>query len=78
MGYMREPKDVDLVVGPSILTEDTKNRIAHAIEEYRRTGKKPANTEFFIQGSTKASTHIGRTRSAAAQSDNAARRKENV
>lgn len=78
MGYVREPKDVDLVVGPSILTEATKNKIADAIEEYRRTGKKPVRTEFFTQGSVKASTNIGRTSSATAQADNAVRRKENV
>jgi hypothetical protein len=78
MGYVKEPKDVDLVVGPSILTEDIKNRIAYAIEEYRRSGKKPVSTEFFTQGSVKVSTNIGGTRPTAAQADNAVRRKENV
>ena len=38
MGYIIEPKGVDLIVAPSVLTvEDTKS-IRSAISEYRRTG----------------------------------------
>jgi hypothetical protein len=49
MGYVKEPKNVDLVVGPSILTEDTKDNIARAIAQYRETGKKPDSVEIAIR-----------------------------
>lgn len=41
MGMVREPKGVDLLVGPSTLTKSDKERISLVIEEYKRTGKKP-------------------------------------
>ena len=36
-----KPKNIDLVVGPSILTEETKNIITQAIAQYKKTGQKP-------------------------------------
>lgn len=39
MGYIREPKNVDLVVGPSIFTEATRQTIAQAIARYKKRGK---------------------------------------
>ncbi len=41
MGMIREPKGVDLLVGPSTLTKSDRERISLVIEEYKRTGKKP-------------------------------------
>jgi len=43
--FVGEPKNVDLVVGPSILTDDTKNKIALAIAHYKETGKKPVSVK---------------------------------
>ena len=63
MGYIREPKNVDLVVAPSILTEATKKNIAQAIAQYHKTGKKPVSVSFVTQGSIKTKTHIGRAKS---------------
>jgi hypothetical protein len=56
-------KKSDLVVGPSILTEDTKNNIARAIAQYRQTGKKPGSVEFIKQTPVKVETHMGRKKS---------------
>ena len=60
MGYVREPKNVDLVVGPSILTEDTKNKIAQAIAQYRETGKKPDSVEIAAHGTVRRAKHSKR------------------
>jgi hypothetical protein len=49
MGHIREPKNVDLVVGPSILTEDTKKHIAQAIAHYHKTGRKPGSVKISKQ-----------------------------
>jgi hypothetical protein len=42
MGLIREPKGIDLVVGPSVLTEQDKQMISEIITNYKRTGKLPA------------------------------------
>ena len=47
MGYIREPKNVDLVVGPSVFTEATRQTIAQAIARYKKTGQK--QNEFFTK-----------------------------
>jgi hypothetical protein len=78
MGYIREPKDVDLVVAPSVLTEETKNKIEQAIAQYKKSGQKPISVEFVTQGSIKMSTHIGRTKSAVTQPDDGTRRKARI
>jgi hypothetical protein len=59
MGYIREPKNIDLVVGPSVLTEDTKNKIEQAIARYKKTGQKSVADVFAKQGSVNASNQIG-------------------
>jgi len=59
MGFIREPKNVDLLVAPSILTEDIKNNIRQAIAQYKKTGETPAGVEFVMQGSVKISTRNG-------------------
>jgi len=43
MGYIREPKNVDLVVSPSTFTDQTKSQIADAIARYKQTGQKPVS-----------------------------------
>jgi hypothetical protein len=41
MGYIKEPKGVDFIVGPSTLTAKDKKMISDIIAKYKRTGKKP-------------------------------------
>ena len=43
MGLVREPKGVDLIVGPSTLTEHDRQLISEIISNYKRTGKLPSN-----------------------------------
>ena len=65
MGHVSEPKNVDLVVGPSILTEHAKDKIAEAIAQYKKTGKKPVSAEIIThnsvisRGRTERSKSIG-------------------
>jgi hypothetical protein len=56
MGYIREPKDVDLVVGPSVFTEATRQTIAQAIARYKKTGQKSVSVQIVTQGSVKVAT----------------------
>ncbi len=42
MGLIREPKGVDFIVGPSILTDKDKKIISKIITDYKRTGKLPS------------------------------------
>jgi hypothetical protein len=39
MGYIKEPKGVDLVVEPHVVTEEDKKIISEAIAHYKATGK---------------------------------------
>jgi len=39
MGYIKEPKGVDFVVEPHVVTEDDKRIISEAIAHYKATGK---------------------------------------
>ena len=41
MGYIKEPKGVDLIIEPSVLTEQDKKIISEIIANYKRTGKMP-------------------------------------
>jgi hypothetical protein len=45
MGLIREPKGIDLVVGPSILTEQERKLISQIIATYKITGKLPSKTD---------------------------------
>jgi hypothetical protein len=45
MGYIKEPKNVDLVVGPSVLTDKDIQTISDAIAEYHKTGKHSSNID---------------------------------
>lgn len=42
MGQINKLKTIDLLLGPSILTEVDKKTISKAIAQYKQTGKKPA------------------------------------
>ena len=44
MGHIKEPEGVDLIVGPSILTEQDRRMISEIIANYKRTGKLPAKS----------------------------------
>ena len=39
MGYIKEPKGVDFVVEPHVVTEEDKRIISEAIAYYKTTGK---------------------------------------
>ncbi|MEO8147393.1 MAG: hypothetical protein ABI723_07140 [Bacteroidia bacterium] len=45
MGFIKEPKGVDLVIGPSVLTEQDTKMISEIIVHYKRTGKTPNKTQ---------------------------------
>lgn len=55
MGIIKEPKGVDLIVAPSVLTEEDKKFISEVIDNYKKTGKKPSKKS--------ASTLRGKSRS---------------
>jgi hypothetical protein len=49
MGYIKEPKGVDFVVEPHVVTAEDRRIISEAIAHYKATGKfkrvsKPKNT----------------------------------
>jgi hypothetical protein len=44
MGLIKEPKGVDLIIGPSVLTDKDKQMISDVIAAYKRTGKVPSKT----------------------------------
>ncbi len=50
MGLIREPKGVDLIVGPSVLTDKDRKEISAVITAYKKTGKLPVKAK----GVTKA------------------------
>lgn len=54
MGYIKEPKGVDLIVGPSTLTEKEKKMISDIIVRYKLTGKKTRSSK--LPERTKPST----------------------
>ena len=41
MGHIKEPKGVDLIIEPSVLTEQDRKQISEIIANYKRTGKMP-------------------------------------
>lgn len=69
MGYIIEPKGVDLIVAPGVLTvEDTKS-IRSAISEYRRTGT--SQVSFHAVISDVAGEDEGKTRFEGERKNNA-------
>jgi hypothetical protein len=77
MGYIREPKNVDLIVGPSVFTDDTKHTIANAIALYKKTGQKPASLSIRVntQGSSNITTRVSRTKADNTNSNQIVRKK---
>jgi len=59
MGYIKEPKNVDLVVGPSVLTNGDLLTISNAIAEYRKTRKRSANSDEIPQSLNSNKSAIG-------------------
>ncbi len=53
MGYIKEPKGVDLVIGPSVLSEQDRKMISDIISIYKRTGKMPDQRKSDIKKSTR-------------------------
>jgi hypothetical protein len=45
MGLIKEPKGVDLVVGPSVLKENDRKLISEIIANYKLTGKLPTKSK---------------------------------
>ncbi len=45
MGHIKEPEGVDLIIGPSVLTEQDRKMISEIITNYKRTGKLPTKTQ---------------------------------
>ncbi len=41
MGLIREPKGVDFIVGPSVLTDKDRKIISEIITNYKKTGMLP-------------------------------------
>jgi len=41
MGFLKEPKGIDLIVGRSIVTEQDKKMISEIIANYKKTKKIP-------------------------------------
>jgi hypothetical protein len=39
MGYIKEPKGIDFVVEPHVVTPEDRRIISEAIEHYKATGK---------------------------------------
>ena len=42
MGFIREPKGIDLIVKSEPLTEQDRKLISNVIAQYKLTGKKPS------------------------------------
>jgi hypothetical protein len=58
MKYVKKQKNIDLVVGPSILTRDTKDKIAEAISHYKKTGEKPVSNGIMTQNSVSSTSRV--------------------
>ncbi|MEO8108671.1 MAG: hypothetical protein ABI594_01495 [Ginsengibacter sp.] len=59
MGLIREPKGVDFIVGPSIVTNEDKKMISDIIANYKKTGKLPSKQKKQTSsGGRRSITHI--------------------
>jgi hypothetical protein len=72
-----KPKNIDLVVGPSILTEETKKKITQAIAQYKKTGQKPVSVKISTQGSVNM-THTDRAKAKTATPERGLKRSAGV
>jgi hypothetical protein len=77
MGYIREPKNVDLLVGPSVLTEATIRNIAQAIAQYKKTGIKPISIKS-VKVDSKVATHTSHAKTTIAQTGKSAKREAKI
>lgn len=58
MGLIKEPKGIDLIVGPSILTEKDKQFISSVIASYKRTGRIPAKSSLLHKPAKKKGSKV--------------------
>jgi hypothetical protein len=56
MGFIREPKGVDLIVKSTPLTESDRKQISSLIAYYKLTGKKPTKNSKLISTRNKLQT----------------------
>ena len=63
MGLIREPKGVDFIVGPSVLTEEDKKMISGIIAHYKATGKLPSTQKEPTSRGHRSTTRNKRTAS---------------
>ncbi|HXL56412.1 MAG TPA: hypothetical protein VN958_09155 [Chitinophagaceae bacterium] len=57
MGLIREPKGVDLIVGPSVLTDKDRKMISEIIANYKKTGKLPSKIKKQTPRGRRSTTH---------------------
>ncbi|MEO6290178.1 MAG: hypothetical protein ABIO76_09670 [Ginsengibacter sp.] len=67
MGLIREPKGVDFIVGPSVLTEKDKKMISDIIANYKKTGKLPSKQKKQTARERRSTTQIKRIASSRAE-----------
>jgi hypothetical protein len=53
MGHIKVPKGVDLIIGPSVLSEQDRKMIVDIFAIYKRTGKMPYQRKSDIKKSTR-------------------------
>ncbi|SEO51508.1 hypothetical protein [Mucilaginibacter sp. OK283] len=78
MGYIREPKNVDLIVGPSVFTEATMQTIAQAIARYKKTGQKPVSVQITTQGSSNTAMPAGDTKTVTVRPQRASKKRAKI
>jgi len=78
MGYIREPKNVDLIVGPSVFTEATRQTIAQAIARYKKTGQKPVSVQIPTQGVSNAAIPAGDTKTVTVRPQRASKKRAKI
>ncbi len=57
MGLVREPKGVDFIVGPSVLTKEDRKVISDIIANYKKTGHLPSKQKKQRLRGRRNSTH---------------------
>ncbi len=79
MGYIREPKNVDFVVGPSVFNEATRQTIVQAIEQYKKTGQNSVSVAVTPQDpAEKEAMHIDPAKITTAHSERASKRRTKI
>ncbi len=57
MGFIKEPKGIDLIVKSVPLTEQDRKQISNIIAQYKRTGKKPSKSRKLSSSKKKLKTN---------------------